>query len=55
MGRRNNIFKLLGSENVNSNKVALSVTMLASLGGGNFNNLSQQTINDIHQFMKPQL
>ena len=55
MGRWHNIFKFLGSENVNSNKVALSMTVLPSLGGGNFNNLTQQTINDMRQFMKRQL
>ena len=41
--RGNNIFQLLGSEDVNSNKVTLSMTVLPSLGGGNFYNLEHAT------------
>jgi hypothetical protein len=40
--RRNNILKLLSSENVNSNKVALGMAMLPSLGSGDLNNLTKQ-------------
>lgn len=41
MGGRDNIFKLFGIEDVYSSEMALSMTMLSSLGGGNINNLSQ--------------
>lgn len=40
MGRWYNIFMLLSIENSNCNKVTLSMSVLASLGGGNFHNLS---------------
>ena len=42
VGRGHNIFKLLGSENINPNKVTLSMAVLTSLGSRNFNNLSQK-------------
>lgn len=42
--RRNNILKLLSSENVNANKVALGMAMLPSLGSGDLNNLKQERI-----------
>lgn len=42
--RRNNILKLLSSENVNANKVTLGMAMLPSLGSGDLNNLKQERI-----------
>jgi len=44
--RRNNILKLLSSENVNSNKVALGMAMLPSLGSGDLNNLAGTVLDD---------
>lgn len=37
--RGDDIFKLLGSEDINPNKVALSMTVLPSIGSRNFINL----------------
>jgi hypothetical protein len=49
--RRNNILKLLSSENVNANKVALGMPMLPSLGSGDLNNLKQERIlNCLYMF-----
>jgi len=39
VGGGHNILKLLGSENINSNKMTLSMTVLSSLGSRNFHNL----------------
>lgn len=39
MGRGDNILKLLGSEDVNTNKVTLGMSVLASFGGRNLHNL----------------
>lgn len=39
VGGRHNIFKLLSIKYINSHKVALGMSMLASLWSGNFNNL----------------
>jgi t-SNARE complex subunit (syntaxin) len=46
---RNNILKLLSIEDINGNKVALSMAVLASLRGGYLNNLImevQERLND---------
>lgn len=40
MSGRAEIFKLLAGEDVNGDKVDLGVTVLASLGGGHFDNLA---------------
>jgi len=47
--RRNNILKLLSSENVNANKVALGMAMLPSLGSGDLNNLKQSVYQNYCQ------
>lgn len=51
MGRGDNIFQLLSSEDINSNEVTLSMTMLTSLGGGNFHNLPQLTKHHLAKFI----
>jgi len=45
VGRWNNIFKLLSSEDINSNKVTFGVTVLASFGSRNLNNLIKTKIS----------
>jgi hypothetical protein len=42
---KNNILKLLSGENISTNKVALGVAMLLSLGSGDLNNLKQKLIS----------
>lgn len=39
------IFQLLSSENVDSNKMDLGVTVLSSLGGGHFDNLARAVLD----------
>lgn len=51
--RRNNILKLLSSENVNANKVALGMPMLPSLGSGHLNNLKQERIPNSRVLVHP--
>lgn len=46
VGGRRQIFKLLASEDVESDHVDLGVTVLASLGGGHFNDLAGTVLND---------
>ena len=46
MGRRAELFKLLGGEDVNSDQVNLGVTVLASLGGGHFDDLARAVLDD---------
>jgi hypothetical protein len=43
--KKNNILKLLSSENISANKVALGMAMLLSLGSGDLNNLKQKRIS----------
>jgi hypothetical protein len=47
VGRRNNIFILLPRENVNRSKVALSMSMLSSFGGGYSRDLFATTKSSI--------
>lgn len=44
--RRAEIFELLASEDVESNKMDLSVAMLASLRGGHIDNLARASLDD---------
>jgi hypothetical protein len=46
VGGRNNVLKLLSIEDINGNKVALCMAVLASLGGGHLNNLSRKFKKD---------
>ena len=45
MGGRAKIFQLLASEDINSNKMDLSVTVLASLGSGHVDDLARASLN----------
>ncbi len=45
VGGRNDIFVLLASENINCSKVALSVTVFASLGSGNSSNFARESFD----------
>jgi hypothetical protein len=45
MSRGGNIFQLLSGENVNGDKVNLSMTVLASLGGGHFDDFARASLN----------
>ena len=40
VGRWNQIFQLLSSENIDGNKVTFCVTVLSGLGGGDINDLT---------------
>ena len=46
MGRGGEIFILLASEDIGSNKMDLGVTVLASLGGGHVDNLAGAVLDD---------
>lgn len=46
MGGGGQILKLLASEDVNGDDVDLSVTVLAGLGGGHFNDLAGAALDD---------
>jgi hypothetical protein len=46
VGGRREIFQLLAGEDVDGDQVDLSVTVLASLGGGHFDNLAGTTLDD---------
>jgi len=46
VGGRAEIFELLAGEDVDGNKMDLGVTMLASLGGGHFDDLARAVLND---------
>jgi len=46
VGRWGQIFHLLGGEDVNGDKVDLGVTVLASLGGGHFDDLAGTALDD---------
>lgn len=46
MGRRAEIFELLGGEDVNGDQMDLGVTVLASLRGGHFDNLAGTVLDD---------
>ena len=45
MGGRAEIFQLLPSEDIQSNKMNLGVTVLASLGSGHVDDLARATLN----------
>ena len=45
VGGRNNIFVLLAVKNINSSEVALSVSVLSSLGGGNGRHLARSVLH----------
>lgn len=53
MGRRGQIFKLLASEDVNSDEMDLRVAMFAGLGGGHLDDLAG-TLFDDHETVLPQ-
>lgn len=46
MRRRRDIFVLLASENINTNNIGLSVTVLAGLRGRIFDNLARKTLDN---------
>lgn len=46
VGGRRQIFQLLASEDINGDNVDLGVTVLASLGGGHFDNLAGTALDD---------
>lgn len=46
MGGGAEIFKLLGSEDVNGNQMDLGVTVLSGLGGGHLDNLAGTVLDD---------
>lgn len=46
VGRGNNIFKLLGSEDINTNKVTFSMPVLSSFGSGDLHNLARPAFDD---------
>lgn len=46
MGRWGQIFHFLASENVNGDHMDLGVTVLASLGGGHFDDLAWAALDD---------
>lgn len=52
VGRGNNILKLLGSEDINADKVTFSVPMFSSFGSGDLNNLSKREDNFRQNTMK---
>jgi hypothetical protein len=46
VGGRAKFFELLASEDINSNKMNLSVAMLASLGGRHIHDLARAVLDD---------
>jgi len=46
VGRWGEIFQLLAGENIDSNHVDLGVTVLSSLGGGHFHDLTWSVLDD---------
>lgn len=46
VGGRAELFKLLGSEDVDGNQMDLGVTVLAGLGGGHFDDLARAVLDD---------
>lgn len=46
MGGGAQIFKLLGGEDVDGDEMDLGVTVLASLGGGHFDDLARAVLDD---------
>ena len=46
MGGRAELFELLGGEDVDGDQVNLGVTVLASLGGGHFDDLARAVLDD---------